>query len=248
MNSTSGLLPALIAITLSLHSWAGTQADTGESTRVTNDRQHACATDGSKAYREKSAYVLKELDLEPGDVVVDIGAGDGWWAEKMAQAVGPQGAVHAGEVVQGKVDKMKQQYADLPQLQPYLCPTDGTALEENSCDLAFVSKTYHHLNKDGHVDYLRHLQSVVKPTGRLVVVERYRELGVGRSKDHAWSPGLLTQQAEEAGWILVRCELIGGSYHFIAIFAQKELFPVKPPAKKPDAAAANTKPSDPNKP
>ena len=225
-----------------------TQADSGDSTRVAEADQHARTLKGSYPYREKSDYVLDELDLKPGDVVVDIGAGDGWWSEKMAPAIGPTGAVHAAEVGQDKVDKMKKQYVDIPQIKPYLIPLDGTALEKDSCDLAFFSKAYHHLNKDGHVDYLRHLQSVVKPAGRLVVVERYRELGAGRSKDHAWSPGLLTQQAEEAGWILVRCELIGGSYHFIAIFNQKELFPVKPPAKKPDAVAANTKPSDPSKP
>jgi hypothetical protein len=50
-------------------------------------------------------------------------------------------------------------------------------------------------------------------------------LASGRSKEHAWSPGLLIQQAEEAGWILVRCELMTGTYHFVAIFVQKELFP-----------------------
>ena len=76
MKCTSGLLPALIAVALSLHSWAGTQADTGKSTRVTDDKQYTCVTDGSTAYREKSAYVLRELDLKPGDVVVDVGAGD----------------------------------------------------------------------------------------------------------------------------------------------------------------------------
>ena len=27
---------------------------------------------------------------------------------------------------------------------------------------------------------------------------------------------------------------IGGTHHFIAIFAQKEIFPIKPPEKKPD--------------
>ena len=227
MKSNTRLLTASIAIVLSIHTCATTHADTDESTRIMNEKQHACDSNGSSAYREKGEYVLKELDLKSGDVVVDVGAGDGWWAEKMANAVGPQGAVHAGEVVQNKVDGMKKKHANVPQLKPYLIPTDGTALSEDSCDLAFISKTYHHLNKDGHVDYLRHLKSVVKPTGRLVVVERYRELGTGHSREHAWSPGLLSQQADEAGWIMVRCELIAGSHHFIAIFAQKQLFQTK---------------------
>ncbi len=200
--------------------------DSGESTRITGAKQHVRSVGGGYPYREKSDYVLKELDLKPGDVVVDIGAGDGWWAREMAKAVGEKGVIHAAEVTQDKVDKMKESCAELPQIKPYLCPTDGTGLEEDSCDLAFLSKSYHHLNKGGRVDYLRHLRSVVKPTGRVVVIEQYRELSPDRGKDHAWSPGLLTQQAEEAGWILLRSELITGTYHFIAIFAQKELFPM----------------------
>jgi ubiquinone/menaquinone biosynthesis C-methylase UbiE len=182
--------------------------------------------------REKSDYVLKELALKPGDVVADIGAGDGFWSEKMAEVVGAEGTVHAGEVAEDKVDKMKKRFADVPQVKPYLCPLDGPGMEENSCDLVFLSKTYHHLDKDGQVDYLNDLRSVVKPTGRLVVIEHYQELATGRARDHAWSPGLLTQQAEEGGWILVRSELITGTHHFIAAFVQKDLFGIKEPEKE----------------
>ena len=229
MRRVFWLLLALLVAAPSAHRPTLVYADSGESTRVTDEKQHVRTGGGGYPYREKSQYVLKELDLRPGDVVVDIGAGDGWWTEKMAEAVGDEGVIHAAEVAQDKVDKMKKKFADVAQVKPYLCPKDGTGLEENSCDLAFLSKTYHHLDKEGRVDYLRHLRSVVKPTGRVVVIEQYRELAQGRGKDHAVSPGVLTEQAEEAGWILLRSELITGTYHFIAIFAQKELFPLKSP-------------------
>jgi len=202
----------------------GTYADSVQSTRVIDNNQHACTGGGGYPYRNKSEYVLKELDLKVGDVVVDIGAGDGWWAEKMAKFVGSEGIIHASEVEQKKVDRMKGKFADIPQLKPYLSPTDGTALADNSCDLAFLSKTYHHLNKGGHVDYLRHLRKVVKPTGRLCVIEKHAAFASGRGKEHAWLPDLLFRQAEEAGWIPVRYELITGTYHYIAIFVQRELF------------------------
>jgi len=156
---------------------------------------------------------------------VDIGAGDGFWSRQMAKSVGAEGVIHASEVEQRKVDDMKKKLAGVPQIKPYLSPLDGTALPENSCDLAFLSKTYHHLNEGSHVDYLRHLRKVVKPAVRLCVIEMNPALGSGRGAEHAWSPGLLIQQAEEAGWISVRCELMTGTYHFIAIFVQKELFP-----------------------
>ena len=217
----------LATIAVLLLPLAAVRADSCDSTRVVDKDQYARTAKGGYPYREKSDYVLKELDLKPGDAVVDIGAGDGWWSEKMAQAVGPEGAIHAGEVSDDKVAKMKKKFADMPQVKPYRCPLDGTGLEENTCDLAFLSKTYHHLDKDGQVKYLKGLCSVVKPTGRLVVIEHYQELATGRARDHAWSPGLLTQQAEQAGWILVRCEMLAGTNHFFAIFVQKELFGVE---------------------
>ena len=216
---------------------ASVYADSGESTRVADAKQHACTGSGGYPYRAKSEYVLKELDLQPGDIVVDVGAGDGWWAEEMAAYVGPEGTIHASEVDQSKVDAMTSRFAAVPQVKPYLCPTDGTALPENSCDLALLSKTYHHLDKVGQVDYLRHLKEVVKPTGRLCVIEKHAGLAAaGRGKEHASSPGLLAQQAEEAGWIGVRYELITGTYHFIAIFVQRDLFPPEPRRKKKPAA------------
>jgi len=128
-------LVALILISVP----TGTYADTVQSTRVIDPNQYACTGGDGYPYRRKSEYVLKELDLKVGDVVVDIGAGDGWWAEKMAKFIGSEGTIHASEVAQKKVDKMKEKFADLPQIKPYLCPTDSTGLTDNSCDLAFLS-------------------------------------------------------------------------------------------------------------
>jgi len=213
------VLLILIAVPVTVY------ADSDQSTRVVDAKKHAYGGSGRYPYRDKSDYVLKELDLKAGDVGVDIGAGDGFWSRQMAKSVGAEGIIHASEVEQRKVDDMKERLADVPQIKPYLSPLDGTALPENSCDLAFLSKTYHHFNEGSHVDYLRHLRKVVKPTGRLCVIEMNSALGSGRGAEHAWSPGLLIQQAEEAGWILVRCELMTGTYHFIAIFVQKDLFP-----------------------
>jgi len=177
---------------------------------------------GGQGYREAADQVIRRLALKEGQVIVDVGAGDGWWAKRMADKIGPQGIIHAGEVTQKKVDDLKKACAETPQIKPYLCPLDGTALPENACDLAFISKTYHHFEKDGQVDYLGHLKQVIKPNGRLVIIERHSSLATGRGLDHAAMPGLLARQAEEAGWMLLRCELIRESDHFMATFVQPE--------------------------
>ena len=131
----------LSAAVVVIFSLTATYADSGQSTRVVDANQYTQTITGRYPYREKADYILRELDLKAGDVVVDIGAGDGWWTERMGKVVGSGGAVHASEVEQKKVDRMKEKFADVPQIKPYLCPKDGTGLTENCCDLAFLSKS-----------------------------------------------------------------------------------------------------------
>jgi ubiquinone/menaquinone biosynthesis C-methylase UbiE len=216
------LIPAILLSLLWIPTFAC--SDSGESTRVT--KQHAQRIPGGYPYREKAEYVLEELDLHPGDTVVDIGAGDGWWTERMAEEVGEEGTIHAGEISEEKVERLKKNLKEFPQVRPYLCPTDGTGLEENSCDLVFLSKTFHHIDSEIHVDYFKHLRKVVRPDGRLVVIEHHPVLAKGRAKEHGWMPGDLISKAEEAGWILVRAEMITRTHHFVTIFIQKEAIDV----------------------
>jgi ubiquinone/menaquinone biosynthesis C-methylase UbiE len=225
MTRADRVLPCLILALASMMAVQFTLADTNESTRVTDERFHARSGPSRSPYRAKAEYVLKELDLKNGDVVVDIGAGgEAWWSERFAQQVGPKGVVYAAEISESKVNSIAKKFANLPQLKPHLCKTDSIELPENSCDLAFLSQTYHHLNKGGHVDYLRHLRTVIKPTGRICIIERYSKIAT-RKKSHGTNLSTLTQQAEEAGWIPVRCELIRGTYHHICILVQEDLFP-----------------------
>ena len=238
MSNVYRLLFVLVLITPLAHPLAKVYAESGESTRVTDPKQHAWSGPRGYPYREKSEYVLKELDLRSGDVVVDIGAGDGWWTEKMAPLVGPDGVVHAAEVDQRKVDRMQEKFAGTPQVKPYLCKTDGTELPEDSCDLVFLSQTYHHLDAEGRVEYLRRLRKVVKPCGRICVIEKYSNLATP-DRPHGTPLSRLAKEAEQSGWIPVRCELMTGTYHYLAILVQQDLFPPEPrrKARKPDATA-----------
>lgn len=209
-------------------------AQSGYSTRISDPKALSIESSTERGYKSKADYILHELDLRPGDVVVDIGAGDGWWSERMAQIVGDKGVVHAAEVEQKKVDQMKGKFASIPQIHPYLCPTDRPGLPEHSCDLAFLSQSYHHLDKDGRVAYLKGLHAILKPDGRLAIIEKYIEIGLGEGT-HGTRLSRLIQQAEEAGWVPLRMELMPATYHYLALFASKELFPQEQPKKQDKA-------------
>jgi len=194
-----------------------------ESTRITDEDFHKRKGPHSYPYREWSEFILEELDIRSGDVVLDVGAGDGWWSERFYKKLNNKGKIYALEVDQEKVEKMKKKFAKIPQIVPYHSESDHTGLDENTCDLVFFSQVYHHLDEGTQEDYLRHLKKVVKPNGRLCIIERYSKIAI-YNPDHATPLSTLVKQAEEAGWILVRYELMRGTNHYLSILVQQDLF------------------------
>lgn len=198
------------------------------STRIVDRSRFDSPTKGHP-YRKRSDWILRELDLQDGDVVVDVGAGDGWWAGKLARHVGKDGIVHASEITDKLVDELKRQFTGTPQVKPYRSPLDGTGLPENSCDLAFLSSVYHHLyhNDKKPAAYLGHLHKVIKPDGRLVIIENYSGLPRTRTDGHGTRLSALIADAEQHGWFPLRCEFLVGSHHYLVILAQQEVLKAK---------------------
>ncbi len=203
------------------------------STRIEDPAQHRRKGPQNHPHRSEPhlGFILRHLDVRPGDTVVDVGAGDGFWSEHLAGKVGPDGTVWAAEITRALVDKLAARFAGKAHVKPRLIPTDRIDLPEGSADLAFFSLVYHHLPED-RAGYLRRLRSVMKPTGRLAIVERYSNL-LSDPKVHGAAASALFAAAESAGWVPLRYELLTGTNHYLAIFAQKDLFDEDKPASRP---------------
>ena len=77
-----------------------------------------------------------------------------------------------------------------------------------------------------------------------MIIEKYTETGFGEGT-HGTRLSRLVREAEEASWIPVRLELMTGTYHYIAILAQQELFPSEPKRKRKDSGKPKPTPNPP---
>ncbi len=121
---------------------------------------------------ERTDLLVEALDLKPGAIVADIGAGSGYFSWRMARKVGATGQVFAVEIQQQMLDLLmanmrRRQVGDI--VRPALGTVQDPKLPEASVDLILLVDVYHEL--DYPYEMTQAMVRALKPGGRLVLVE-----------------------------------------------------------------------------
>ncbi len=152
--------------------------------------------------------VIEALNLTPGMVVIDIGAGSGYFTRRLAASVGDKGRVIAIDVEQKMLDYNKRQLDKIGlanRVRFILAEKEGPIFSGNNADIVFVCDVYHHL--EDHVDYLTNTKPALKPNGRVVIIDYYndeRSGTLGFSKQHLVSKEQVIKDMEQAGFTLAK--------------------------------------------
>ena len=118
----------------------------------------------------KIAEVVAALELKPGQIVADIGAGTGVFSLALARAVRPGGRLYAVEVDEKLLEYITETATEqgVANVQPVYGEYDDPLLPAE-VDLAFIHDVLHHIeNRDV---YLKSLAGYLKPSGRVAVVD-----------------------------------------------------------------------------
>lgn len=126
--------------------------------------------------------IVAELELSPGMVVADVGAGTGLYTERLARAVGERGKLYATDIVPVFLQRLRELEAeeDLEQIEVVAATPRDPALPAESLDLVFMCDVYHHLEYPR--EYMRALLLALKPGGELILVDFERIDGVTSSR------------------------------------------------------------------
>ncbi len=155
---------------------------------------------------QKPDEVVKNLHLNLGDVVADIGAGTGYFTRRLAVAVGSSGKALGLDIEPAMIKYMEEDAKKL-NLKNYiarLVKPDDPELEPHSVDVVFICDTYHHI--ENRVDYLKRLSKSLKKNGRVIIVDFYKKpLPVGPpSINHKLSETTVLEEFQQAGYRLKR--------------------------------------------
>src|SRR6266566_1025147 len=129
----------------------------------------ACWARGDAA--EEIGRLAKLMDWKPGDVVGEIGAGDGSYSFAAAERVGAAGRVYATEIDAQKLKELRAEVQKQKLLNVTVVESKeaDTNLPSACCNVIFLRRVYHHLTKPAEFD--ANIVRSLKPGGRLAIID-----------------------------------------------------------------------------
>lgn len=160
---------------------------------------------------ERIAAIARALNVRPGAIVADIGAGGGDYTMKLAPLTGGEGRIVAVDISDGALARLRTRIesAGIRNVEIVKGAVDDPHLPSGALDAALIVNAYHEMTE--HRAMLRHIKAALKPGGRLVILEplsgpmrpRPREEQTAR---HEIAPEFVTEDLREAGFDVVALE------------------------------------------
>jgi predicted methyltransferase len=161
--------------------------------------------------------VIKALDLRPGGVVAEIGAGDGALTVLVAKAVGNGGRVFSTELSHDKVAAIRKraETAGMDNVTAVVGRDDDTGLPDQCCDGIVMRDVYHHFAKPAAMN--ASILKALRPGGTLVILDFGPPPGSesadvtrrGEDGQHGITPATLQRELKDAGFEIVSTQDYG---------------------------------------
>lgn len=124
------------------------------------------------------AAIVAAMGLEPGQDLVDVGAGTGPFVGLFADAVGLDGTVYAVDIAPRFLDHLRQRAKaeGHPNVRVRPCYEDSVGLPAASVDVAFICDVYHHF--EFPQNSMGSLHHALRDGGEVFIVDFERIPGV----------------------------------------------------------------------
>jgi ubiquinone/menaquinone biosynthesis C-methylase UbiE len=155
-----------------------------------------------REFEENTTTLIKNLQLQPGMNVADIGAGSGYHSRLISKQIG-KGKVYAVDVEPIMLVYLKQRIAqeNLQNIVPVLGTISSVSLPNESVDMMLLVDVYHEFSHPYEMG--QSMFNALKPNGKLVLVEfRAEDESVPIKTIHKMSEAQAVKELKAVGFRL----------------------------------------------
>jgi SAM-dependent methyltransferase len=173
--------------------------------------------DPSRDTWQKPDMVLDALTLDRNALVADIGAGTGYFSMRLAKRV-PDGKVFAIDVEPDMLRYLSERAhrEHLNNVIPVVANEESPNIPE-PVDVILIVDTYHHI--DDRPAYFTALKKLLRPQGRLAIVDFKPDSPEGPPPAHRISAEKVTEELKAAGYSLIAAHSFLPRQYFLVFTA-----------------------------
>jgi ubiquinone/menaquinone biosynthesis C-methylase UbiE len=217
------LLIAVALLPAKLSAQDAVKRDAQEMHRLHNDPKAyiGMLDDPKRDAYQRPHEVLAALNLKPGEVIADIGAGSGYFTFRLAHHVGAKGKVYAVDMSPDMIRHINRRIRETKatNVVSILAESDDPLLPDRSVDRFFICDVWHHV--EDRAKYLSLMKKMLKPGGEVVMIDFHKkELSFGPPLQLKIAREDLIKQMESNGFRLSK-EHTFLPYQYFLVFAPK---------------------------
>lgn len=133
-------------------------------------REHHHRGKSSESLLDKQA-ILGSLRIQPGQMVLDAGCGNGYMSKEFSKLVGGTGSVYALDPDAVSIAALAAETAGKNIVATVGDITTTTSLPASSFDLVYLSTVVHGFSPEQFAGFKAEVQRLLAPQGRLAIVE-----------------------------------------------------------------------------
>jgi arsenite methyltransferase len=214
---------SLLLLAVSAHAQDALKRDEHQMHRLHRDPKAyiGALEDPKRDAYQKPHEVLAALNVKPGEVIADIGAGSGYFAFRLAHHVGVKGKVYAVDISPDMILHINRRIRDTQaaNVVSVLADPDDPLLLDQSVNRFFICDVWHHV--ENQTKYLSLLKKMLKPGGEIVMIDFHKkELPFGPPLKIKIAREDLIKQMETNGFRLAK-EHTFLPYQYFLVFAPK---------------------------
>lgn len=159
----------------------------------------------SRQREEDCRMLVEALAIRPGQVLCDMGCGNGFYTLELARRVGPRGMVYAVDVQPEMLHMLAERLAreGVRNVKPVLGTAIDPRLPPGTLDLVLCVDVYHEFSHPEAM--LGRIRESLKPEGLLVLAEfRGEDQAVPIKPLHKMTKAQVRAELEPAGYVLER--------------------------------------------
>jgi arsenite methyltransferase len=171
------ILIPLLALPSAVHAQDAVKRDDHQMHRLHNDPKAyiGALEDPQRDAYQKPHEVLKALNIKPGEIIADIGAGSGYFTFHLARHVGNKGKVYAVDVSPDMILHVNRRIRELKanNVVTVLADPDDPLLPDQSVNRFFICEVWHHI--ENQTKYLALMKKMLKPGGEVVMIDFHKK-------------------------------------------------------------------------